>query len=109
MRARPVVYTTEAAQDLDELYGYIARHDAPAGAERVLARIIRTVETLAKSPWRGAVPPELAALGVRDYQEVFFKPYRIVYRVLSRRVVVVLVADGRRDLQALLQRRLLRP
>jgi toxin ParE1/3/4 len=107
MMARPVVFSTEAAQDLDELYGYLAQHDSPASAERVLARIVRTVASLAKSPGRGAVPPELAALGLRAYREVFFKPYRIVYRALPRRVVVVLVADGRRDLQTLLQRRLL--
>jgi len=47
-------------------------------------------------------------LGIRDYRQTWFKPYRVVYRVLERRVVIYLIADGRRDMQALLQRRLLR-
>ncbi len=54
-------------------------------------------------------PPELAALGIRAYREVFFKPYRLIYRVEKRRVVVFLIADGRRDMQSLLARRLLSP
>jgi toxin ParE1/3/4 len=38
---------------------------------------------------------------------VHFKPYRIVYRVYERKVVVFLIADGRRDMQALLTSRVL--
>ncbi|RPJ74031.1 MAG: type II toxin-antitoxin system RelE/ParE family toxin, partial [Desulfobacteraceae bacterium] len=37
----------------------------------------------------------------------FFKPYRIIYRVMDKNVYVLLVVDGRRDMQSLLQRRLL--
>jgi toxin ParE1/3/4 len=62
---------------------------------------------LSESPERGAYPKELLALGIRDYREIFFKPYRILYRVLDKNVYVLLIADGRRDMQSLLQRRLL--
>jgi toxin ParE1/3/4 len=49
----------------------------------------------------------LLALGLREYREVFFKPYRIIYRIMAKRVTVLVIADGRRDMQTLLQRRLL--
>jgi len=62
---------------------------------------------LSEFPERGAYPKELLALGVREYREIFFKPYRIIYRVLDKNVYVLLIADGRRDMQSLLQRRLL--
>ena len=39
--------------------------------------------------------------------EDLFKPYRVIYRVLGNVVHVFLIADGRRDMQTLLQRRLL--
>ena len=39
---------------------------------------------------------------------MFFKPYRIIYRVMGDGVYVLVIADGRRDMRALLQRRLLR-
>jgi len=49
----------------------------------------------------------LLALGIREYRETAFKPYRIVYRVTGKRLYVYLIADGRRDLQSLLARRFL--
>jgi toxin ParE1/3/4 len=41
------------------------------------------------------------------FHEIFFKPYRIIYRVMEDKAYVLLIADGRRDMQRLLQRRLL--
>ena len=38
---------------------------------------------------------------------VFTVRYRIIYRVLDKDVYVLLIFDGRRDMQSLLQRRLL--
>ena len=46
-------------------------------------------------------------MGIREFREVFFKPYRIIYKVVGKNVYVLLIADGRCDLQTLLQRRLL--
>jgi toxin ParE1/3/4 len=89
------------------LYDYIALHDAPGKAEHVLARIEIAFGSLSESPQRGAYPRELLAIGMRDYRELFFKPYRIIDRVVGRNVYVLLIADGRRDFQTLLQRRLL--
>jgi toxin ParE1/3/4 len=102
-----VLLTADADSDLAELYEYITTHDAPEKAAYVLDRIARVLETLATFPERGSHPRELVALGVRDYRQTFFKPYRLIYRVLGKRVYVYLIADGRRDMQALLQRRLL--
>jgi len=47
------------------------------------------------------------ALGIREYREVFLKPTRIIYRIIEKKVYILLIADGRRDMDALLQRRLL--
>lgn len=103
-----VVLTAGAERDLEEIHDYIAGHDAPAKARHVLERLLAATESLAIEPERGSHPHELLELGIRDYRQTRFKPYRVVYRVLQRRVVVYLIADGRRDMQALLQRRLLR-
>jgi toxin ParE1/3/4 len=105
--ALPVLLTDDAAHDLDELYDFIARHDAPEKADYVLEQIEKAFVSLSASPERGAYPKELLAVGIREYRELFFKPYRIIYRVIGNNVYVLLIADGRRDMQALLQRRLL--
>jgi toxin ParE1/3/4 len=102
-----VFLTADAARDLGEIYQYIARHDAPGKAEHVLASIEKAFSSLAESPERGAYPKELLALGIREYREIFFKPYRVIYRFTGDTVYVLLIVDGRRDMQTLLQQRLL--
>ena len=102
-----VFLTNDAARDLNELYDYIGGHDAPQEADYVLEQIENAFSRLSEFPERGAYPKELLALGIREYREVFFKSYRIIYRVVDKNVYVLMIADGRRDLQSLLQRRLL--
>ena len=102
-----VFLTNDAARDLDELFDYVALHDGPQKANYVLGQIERAFSRPAKFPERGAHPKELLALGILEYREIFFKPYRIIYRVREKKVYILLIADGRRDMQKLLQRRLL--
>ncbi len=73
----------------------------------MLTRIEKIFGSLFESTERGTYPKELLALGIRDYREIFFKPYRVIYRIIGNKVHVLLIVDGRRDMQTLLQRRLL--
>ena len=102
-----VFLTQDAAGDLGEIYSYIAEHDSPHKAEYVLDQIEKKFISLSELPERGVYPKELLSLGIREYREIFFKPYRIIYRILNKTVYVYLIADGRRDMQILLQQRLL--
>jgi toxin ParE1/3/4 len=102
-----IFLTDDTARDLEDLYDYIALHDVPGKADHVLEEIEKTLNGLSENPQRSAYPKELLALGLREYREVFFKPCRIIYRIMAGRVIVFVIADGRRDMQTLLQRRLL--
>lgn len=97
-----------AEEDIFDIYRYVRRADGRGRADRVLQRLQETCESLAQMPGRGHNPPELERIGVRDYREVHFKPYRIIYQIAGRRVFVHCVLDGRRSLQEVLERRLLR-
>lgn len=99
--------TAGAERDLESLYDYIAHHDSKASADHVLDRLLKVAGDLATFPERGSHPRELLALGIHEYRQVFFKPYRLIYRIIRTEVVVYLIADGRRDMQTLLAQRLL--
>lgn len=102
-----VLLTEDAATDLKDIYTYILEHDSVNNAEYVLDEIEKKFVSLSELPERGVHPKELMALGIRDYREIFFKPYRIIYRIIKANVYIYLIADGRRDMQTLLLRRLL--
>ncbi len=103
-----VFLTDDAARDLEDIHDYITEHDVPGKAADVLDRIEMAFASLAHNPGRGVWPRELSTIGLREFREIFFKPYRIIYRIIGQNVYVMLIADGRRDMQTLLQRRLLR-
>lgn len=103
-----VELTRDAESDLDRLADYIATNQSVEQAVYVMDQLETVTAKLVTFPERGAFPPELVALGIREYRQVFFKPYRLIYRVFTDRVVVMIIADGRRDMTALLTDRLLR-
>ena len=68
---------------------------------------MQVVEGLAQFPERGSYPKEVAALGIKEYRQTAFKPYRVIYRIVGNQLVIHLIVDGRRDMQSVLARRLL--
>ncbi|GLS18286.1 plasmid stabilization protein [Labrys miyagiensis] len=107
MRYR-VVMADEAEADIEDIYRYIARHDSITIAERVMQALDDACHGLGHMPLRGNVPKELISLGISEYREAHYKPFRIIYRVIGADVVIYCVVDGRRDMRAFLERRLLR-
>ena len=98
----------EAEEDLAELVDYIAQHDSVERANFVLEKVLTLCERLEQHPERGHFLPELRSLGIKIYREVHFKPYRVIYEVIGREVFILLIVDGRRSMQTILERRLIR-
>ena len=103
-----VLLTAGAEQDIEAIYEFITEYDCAGHADYVLDQIYAAVENLAHFPERGSYPKELLDLGIKEYRQVAFKPYRIIYRITEKRAIIYLIADDRRNLQGILNRRLLR-
>jgi toxin ParE1/3/4 len=99
--------TRGAEIDLGALYGYVTDNRSAEQADVLLDRLLAAIETLETFPLRGSVPKELDALGIREFGQILVEPYRLIYRLGGKIVFVMVIADGRRDMQALLERRLL--
>ena len=102
-----VLLTVGAEQDLEAIHDYICEFDCVANANHVLDHLMDMAQSLSRFPERGSHPKELIGLGIKEYRQIFFKPYRVMYRVMERQVLIYLIVDGRRDMQSLLARRLL--
>lgn len=102
-----VKLTRDAQDDLAEFYEFIEESDIVGKADHVLDEIQKVAKSLAQFPERGAYPSELQELGILGFWQTFFKPYRLIYCIIEKEVIIFLIADGRRDMQTLLTRRLL--
>jgi toxin ParE1/3/4 len=101
-----VRFTAGARNDLCRIQRYIGENDSIENATCVVHEIIRAGLQLRELPQRGTHPAELLQLGNRTYRQVFFKPYRILYRIHANTVFIALIADERRDMNSLFMRRL---
>ena len=103
-----VLVIAEAGEDIFDIYNYVLRADGRNRADHLLVKLQETCQSLAEMPRRGHSLPELERVGVRGYREIHFKPYRIIYQIVGRKVFIHCVLDGRRNLQDILERRMLR-
>ena len=102
-----VRWSADAEHDLEAIADYIAEYDSPERAHDVFDKILEAAGSLTTLTDKGNYPKELEAFGNREYRQIFFKPYRLIYQVAGKYVTVMLVADGRRDMPTLLAKRLL--
>ncbi|RLA14335.1 MAG: type II toxin-antitoxin system RelE/ParE family toxin [Gammaproteobacteria bacterium] len=82
--------------------------DCVKNADYVLDQLESLCSRFTDLPERGHIPPELDRIGVTNYREVNFKPYRVIYEVIRQDVFVHCILGGRRDIASLLERRLIR-
>lgn len=103
-----VLIVSDAEKDILGIYNYVVENDSFENAEYLLNKLEETCLSLKKFSHRKHIPPELERVGVYSYKEIHFKPYRIIYEVTESTVYIHCVLDGRRSLQELLEKRLLR-
>ena len=95
-----VLWTVESRRDLSEIRDYISL-DSPSGADRVFRAIVDSTKRLIRFPQSGRRVPGWPREHLR---EVIAPPYRVVYTVEDRGVVVLAVLHGKRDAAAFLSR-----
>ena len=108
MKRYRIRLTEDAEQDLIDIYRYITLHDSVEKADYVLEQLESLCSSITELPERGHIPPELDRIGIANYREVNFKPYRVIYEVIRQDVFIHCILDGRRDMPSLLERRLIR-
>jgi hypothetical protein len=58
-------------------------------------------------PEKGRMVPELKDQGIAEYHELIVSPWRIIYKIEKKQVLVFSVLDGRRKVEDILLQRLI--
>ncbi len=103
-----VLVLSAAEEDVVDIFDYISITDSVDSANYIAEQIQKSCCDLACFPNRGHCPLELEQIGILNFKEVHFKPYRIIYEVIDCNVFIHAILDGKRSLQRLLERRLIR-
>lgn len=95
--ARKVVWSYEAATDLEALAEYIAR-DSSFYAIAFIQEVLDAGRSLGQLSERGRIVPEFAVPNIR---ELFIREYRLIYGIEEQRIIVLGIIHGKRDLKKL--------
>jgi toxin ParE1/3/4 len=100
MTRREVVWSQDAQCELDAIVDHIAQ-DSPLDAMRVFDRLVQQAGKLESFAERGRRIPELGARGKQlPLRELVVPPWRLIYAVQGRHVMVLALVDSRRDFLA---------
>ena len=103
-----IVWTRASIVDLDQIIDYVALDSGVDHALGLYEKIRDKIDSLSRLPRRGRIVPELESISVLEFREILMDRYRIIFRIDDKKVVLVGVFDGRRDLEAILVDRALR-
>jgi len=103
-----IIILESAEHDLKELRRYIVKDFSQETWQKTFDRIKEAIRNLKTFPYAGSIPEEFEKINLSQYRQVLSGMNRIIYEVRQDSVYIHLIADTRRDLKALLTRRLLR-
>jgi plasmid stabilization system protein ParE len=95
-------FTLQAADDLFEIWNYIAGDD-PGAADRVEEAILDACSFLASAPLSGRIRAEFTSRTLRFWPVQRFPNYIVVYDPATEPVQVIRLLHGRRFLPRLLR------
>jgi addiction module RelE/StbE family toxin len=99
-------WTTPAREDLNEIIDYISETNL-SYATKVLDNIEGAVQTLHTSPKKYRIVPEFERFGVLSYREIIVEYWRIIFKIEEEYVYIMLVIDGRRNLEDLILKKIM--
>jgi toxin ParE1/3/4 len=91
----PILWSSEALDDIDHLWDYYACTAGRASADRVLRQIAKVVATIDDFPLAGRARDEIRT-GLRSLAT---GPQIVFYRLMDERPEIVRVLDGRQDIE----------
>ena len=103
-----IVILESAELDLQELRSYILKHFSLKTWQDTYNCLKETIRNLQVFPQAGSLPEEIEKLNLSQYRQVISGMNRIIYEVRQETIYIHIIVDVRRDMKALLTRRLLR-
>ena len=101
-----VMWSENAEKDLEKIVKYIAA-ESPQTARRALKNIKKHVADLYFYPEKCQIVPELYKQGITQYREVIVAPWRVLYRVSDKQIVILALFDSRQNIEDVLLSRLI--
>lgn len=107
MQEYKIIWTETAKNDLNQIIDYIALEKEDV-AKSIYIRIKEKVNSLKIMPNKNRIIPELQSVGIELFRETIDNPWRIMFRISENEVFILLIIDGRRNVEDIIFEKLIR-
>ncbi|TFY87761.1 type II toxin-antitoxin system RelE/ParE family toxin [Pseudomonas nabeulensis] len=102
-----IVILHSAKHDLKDIKSYLTRQFSTATWQQSYDALKQAMRRLETQPYAGSIPEEIERLNLSQYRQVVSGMNRIIYEIRDQTIYVHIIADTRKNLQALLLRNLM--
>lgn len=92
--AYEIKWSERAFQSLKDNFDFIAR-DSASYAKVFASEILRRIDVLKLHPYSGRILPEI---NKKEYRELVFGNYRIIYKVQEVMIEILLIRHGAKEI-----------
>ncbi|GAA0418236.1 MULTISPECIES: type II toxin-antitoxin system RelE/ParE family toxin [Pseudomonas] len=102
-----VVILHSAKNDLKDIKSYLIRQFSASTWQQTYEALKQAIRHLETQPYAGSIPEEIEQLNLSQYRQVISGMNRIIYEIRDQTVYIHIIADTRKNLQALLLKKLM--
>lgn len=102
-----VVILHSAKNDLKDIKSYLIREFSASTWQTSFEALKQAMRRLETQPYAGSIPEEIERLTMSQYRQVVSGMNRIIYEIREQTIYVHIIADTRKNLQALLLKNLI--
>ena len=90
-----------------EIISYIKYNTGKITAEKIYTKIINGVKQVSENPKGRRIAPLLREFGINHIHQLNINPWIIFYKAGGKRMEIISIIDGRRNLEEILYRKVM--
>jgi len=102
-----IIWSKDAGDELAEIISYIKYNTGKMTAEKIYTKIMNKIKQISENPEGRRIVPLLREFGINYIHQININPWILFYKVGNKKMEIISIIDGRRNLEEILYRKML--
>jgi toxin ParE1/3/4 len=102
-----IIWSKDAGDELFEIVSYIKYNTGRITAGKVYSKIMNGVKRASENAEGRRIAPLLKEFGINYIHQISINPWIIFYKVENKKMEIISIIDGRRNLEEILYKKIL--
>ena len=99
---KKILWTKDAEESFNEILEYLMEKSGESITQKIYDKIITKIDLLASISFKSKLSQDLKDIGINDVHELTESPWRIFYKTRKDEIIILLILDGRRNIEEIL-------